>query len=158
MPSLLKDSEYFIDTFPSSLSHFSNHHSKKFCEIVLFIGHCHWLYSVILQLFNFEWPLTIPGSFTVMVVLPFLLLLLNRKKVSLNYLVCWSSVMKAKRFEREEGTTGDVRLMALNTSAVAATLCSPHSCHHSLVLLWRRNVLITFDSLILEVDSNFGCV
>lgn len=36
---LFKDSEYFTCFF--LLSHFSNHHSKKFCEIILFIDHPH---------------------------------------------------------------------------------------------------------------------
>lgn len=47
---------------PPLLSHFSNHHSKKFCEIVLFIDHPHWLYFVILHLCNFDWPLTNPNQ------------------------------------------------------------------------------------------------
>lgn len=86
--------------------------------------------------------------------------LLNRKKTALNYLFCLSSVVKAKS-EREEGTTGDApvwRLMALGACTVYPVLCTLHSYHlDSLMLLWKMNVLFTFDSLILEVDYNRCC-
>lgn len=146
-------SQNILWIFPYSLSHFSNHHSKKIWEMILFKDHPpRWLYSVIVHLFNFEQPLWLSQVHLIWWYCQFFV------RLKEDFFICWSSVVKAKREgEREHlglhhcGDRGGPGCL------YCVAVVSSHSGHpYSLRLLWRMNIFLhLFDSLALEVDDNF---